>query len=183
MNDFNLLVSSPRFREEDAFDEILDLLDAFGDPDAEAEVTRVAGIILARTSIDPVAVVEKLKALVSSDPWEIRYVLRVLPVEKVVPAELEDIAGAAGSMAAKRIPEDASFKIMVEKRHSDLHSREIIDYVAQEVKRKVDLENPSWVVLVEIVGRHAGVSVITPDKLFSSVVAKRESGEEEERAG
>jgi tRNA acetyltransferase TAN1 len=75
------------------------------------------------------------------------------------------------------IPEDASFKVMVEKRHSDLHSREIIDYVAQEVKRKVDLENPGWIVLVEIVGRHAGISVVTPDKFFSSVVEKRESGD------
>lgn len=176
MNDFNLLVSSPRFREEDASDEILDLLDAFGDPDAEVEITRVAGIILARTSIHPVTVVEKLKGLVASEPWEVRYVMRVLPIEKVVPAELEDISGAVGSMAA-RIPEDASFKVMVEKRHSDLHSREIIDYVAQEVKRKVDLENPGWIVLVEIVGRHAGVSVVTPDKFFSSVVEKRESGD------
>ncbi len=178
MDNFNLLVSSPRFREEDAFDEILDLLDAFGDSDAEAEVTRIAGIILARTSIDPLVVVERLKGLAASDPWEIRYVMRVLPIEKVVPAELEDISGAVGSMAA-RIPADASFKVMVEKRHTDLHSREIVDYVAQEVKRKVDLENPSWVVLIEIVGRHAGVSVVPPDKLFSSVVAKRMSGEGE----
>ncbi|HEX6562277.1 MAG TPA: THUMP domain-containing protein [Nitrososphaera sp.] len=176
MNDFNLLVSSPRFREEDASDEILDLLDAFGDPDAEVEITRVAGIILARTSIHSVTVVEKLKGLVASEPWEVRYVMRVLPIEKVVPAELEDISGAVGSMAA-RIPEDASFKVMVEKRHCDLHSREIIDYVAQEVKRKVDLENPGWIVLVEIVGRHAGISVVTPDKFFSSVVEKRESGD------
>jgi tRNA acetyltransferase TAN1 len=174
MNDFNLIVSASRFREEDAADEMLDLLDAFGDSDAEMEITNVRGIIVGKTALDPLSVTEKLKGLVAAEPWEVRHVLRVLPIEKVVPAELEDIQGAAGSMAAK-IPADASFKILVEKRHSELHSREIIDYVAQQVQRKVDLDNPGWLVLVEIIGKHAGVSVITPDKIFSSVIEKRES--------
>ena len=60
MNDFNLIVSTFRFREEDAADEALDLLDAFGDPEAEAEITDVTGLILARTSMNPIEVVEKL---------------------------------------------------------------------------------------------------------------------------
>jgi tRNA acetyltransferase TAN1 len=175
MNDFNLIVSTSRFNEEDAADEMLDLIDAFGDPDAEVEITNVRGIIVARTALDPVLVTGKLKELVASEPWEVRYILRVLPIEKVVPAELEDIQGAAGSMAA-RIPQDASFKVLVEKRHSELHSREIIDYVAQQVQRKVDLENPGWLLLVEIIGKHAGVSVVKPDQIFSSVIEKRESG-------
>ncbi len=173
INDFNLLVSSPRFREEDASEEILDLLDAFGDSAAKVEVTRVPGILLVKTSVSPLAVIEKLKDVVASDPWEVQYVMRVLPIEKVVPAELEDISGTVQSLAAK-IPKDASFKVVVEKRHSHLHSREIIDSVAQEVKRKVDLERPSWIVLIEIVGRLAGVSVVTPDDFFSSVVEKRD---------
>jgi tRNA acetyltransferase TAN1 len=173
MNDFNLLVSTPRFREEDASEEILDLLEAFGDSNAIAELTPVAGILLVKTSIPPLTVIEKLKDVVASDPWEVQYVMRVLPIEKVVPAELEDISGAVRSLTLK-IPSDASFKVSVEKRHSHLHSYEIIDYVAQEVKREVDLESPSWIVLIEIVGRLAGVSVVTPHDLFSSVIEKRD---------
>ncbi len=173
MDDFNLLVSSSRFREEDASDEILDLLDAFGDSNAKAEVTRVVGILLVKTSISPLAVIKKLKNVVASDPWEIKYIMRVLPIEKVVPAELEEISGAVLSLATK-IPYNASFKVSVEKRHSHLHSHEIIDYVAQEVNRKVDLESPCWVVLIEIVGRLAGISVVTPDDFFSSIVEKRD---------
>ena len=71
MNDFNLIVSTFRFREEDAADEALDLLDAFGDPEAEAEITDVTGLILARTSMNPIEVVEKLKEVVASEPWEV----------------------------------------------------------------------------------------------------------------
>ena len=173
MNDFNLIVSTFRFREEDAADEALDLLDAFGDSEAEAEITDVTGLILARTAMNPIEVVEKLKEVVASEPWEVRYILRVLPIEKIVAPELEDIQGAAGELASARIGQDESFRITVEKRHSHLHSAEIIDYVAEGVKKKVSLENPDWVVLVEIIGKHAGISVVRPNQIFSSVVEKR----------
>jgi tRNA acetyltransferase TAN1 len=172
MDDFNLIVSTPRFREEDVCNEFLDMLDEFGDPDAEAEITDVTGLVVVRTSLDPFLVVEKLKELVSSEPWEVRYTLRALPVERIVAPELEDIQGAAGELAA-RIGQDESFRITVEKRHSALHSSEIISYVADAVKRKVDLESPDWIVLVEIIGRHAGVSIVRPGQIFSSVVEKR----------
>ena len=172
MNDFNLIVSSSRFREEDACDEILDLLGSFGDPDAEAELTEVKGIILARTTLNPLELVEGLKKLAADEPWQVRYVMRVVPVEKVVLAELEDIQGAAADLAA-RIGPDESFRITVEKRHSALHTIELIEYIAEAVKRKVDLTKPDWVVLVEIVASHAGVSVIKQNQVFSSVVEKR----------
>lgn len=174
MNDFNLLVSSSRFREEDACNEILDLLDSFGDQNAEAEITEVKGIILAKTALDPFEVVGNLKKLTADEPWEIRYVMRVMPIQKVVPAELEDIQGATAELAA-HIGQADSFRVTVEKRHSPLHSIELIEYIAEAIKRKVDLTKPDWVVLVEIVGKNAGVSVVRQDQFFSSVVEKRDS--------
>ena len=66
MSEFNLIVSTYRFREEEAQDEIHDLLEAFGDSDAESEITDIKGIILAQTSLDPFQVVGRLKELVSS---------------------------------------------------------------------------------------------------------------------
>lgn len=173
MDDFNLIVSTYRFREEDACHEILGLLDEFGDQEAEAEITDVTGLIVVRTAIDPFQVVEELKKLVSSEPWEVRYILRVIPVEKIVAPELEDVQGAAGELASAKIKEEETFRITVEKRHSHLRSREIIAYIGDVVRSKVDLDSPSWVILVEIIGRHAGVSVVRPDQTFSAVVEKR----------
>jgi tRNA acetyltransferase TAN1 len=168
---FNLIVSTSRFREEEAQDEILDLLDLFGDQDAEAEITEVKGLLIAQTALDPLQVVDQLKELVSEEPWRVRYILRVIPVEVVVPAELDSIKGAAKGLAA-RIG-TGSFRITVEKRHSPLESMDVIKAVAGEIEGKVDLDNPGWIVLVEILGGEAGVSVIRPDQLFSSVVEKR----------
>ncbi|HUG96540.1 MAG TPA: THUMP domain-containing protein [Nitrososphaera sp.] len=171
MGGFNLVFSTSRFREEEAQDEILDLLDMFGDQEAEAEITEVKGLLLAQTALDPFAVVDKLKELVASEPWQVRYILRVLPIEVVVPTELDAIMQAAKELAAK-IGKD-SFRITVEKRHSPLESIEVIKAIAGEIESKVDLENPGWIVLVEVVGNQTGVSVIRPDQVFSSVVEKR----------
>lgn len=172
---FNLIATTYRFREEDAYDELLDLLEDFGDPNAEAEITNVKGLIIANTRLDPFYVVEKLKSAVS-EPWKVRYLLRVIPVETVVPAVLEDIRLATIKLSSK-IPEDKSFRITIEKRHSQLHSSELIDVIADEVKRKVDLDNPDWIVMVQILGSEAGVSVFEPDKIFSSEIEKRKMGD------
>lgn len=172
MKDFNLIVSSSRFREEEACDEMLDLLDSFGDSEAEAELTEVKGIILALTRLDPLQVIERLKKLVSDEPWEVRYIMRVLPVEKTVPAELEDIQGAVSGLA-ERIGLQDSFRVTVEKRHSALRSVEVIEYVAEAVKRRVNLTEPNWIVLVEIIGDNAGISILKKDQIFSSIVEKR----------
>lgn len=171
MGNFNLILSTSRFREEEAQDEILDLLDMFGDQEAEAEITEVKGLLIAETALDPFAVIEELKKLVAEEPWRVRYVLRVIPVEVVVPAELDNIKKAAKELAA-RIEKD-TFRITVEKRHSPLESIDVIKAVAGEIDSKVDLENPRWMVLVEILGGQAGLSVIRPDQVFSAVVEKR----------
>ena len=171
MGNFNLILSTSRFREEEAQDEILDLLDMFGDQEAEAEITEVKGLLIAETALDPFAVIERLKKLVAEEPWHVRYVLRVIPIEVVVPAELDDIRKAVKELTA-RIGKD-TFRVTVEKRHSPLESIDVIKAVAGEIDSKVDLENPRWMVLVEILGGQAGLSVIRPEQVFSSVVEKR----------
>lgn len=172
MNRFNLIVSSSRFREESAQDEILDLLQKLGDPEAECTITEVKGVLVALTSLDCVLVVDKLKKLASEEPWEIRYVLRVLPVMRVVSAEVAEIARAAVELAGPIKPDD-KFRITIEKRHSSIENTKVIEAVASRFDNKVDLENPDWVIMVQVVGALAGVSVIQPGQVFSSVIEKR----------
>jgi len=172
MNKFNLIVSTYRFREEEAQDEVLDLLQTFGDDEAESEITDIKGIIIAETTMDPVEVIAKLKALVVSDPWRLRYVLRVLPVDVVVPMDLESIREAVQTHCAKIGPED-TFRITVEKRHNTISSKDVIDIIADQIPNKVDLEKPAWIILVEILGAQTGISVIRPHEMFSSVIEKR----------
>ncbi len=164
-------MSTYRFREEDAQDEILELLDKFGDQAAESEIVEIKGIILVQSSLDPLAVIDKLKELVASEPWQVRYVLRVLPVQVVVPTRLETIIQAVRDLI-KKMGND-TFRVTVEKRHNSLGSMQIVKAIADQISNKVDLENPSWVVLVQVLGGLTGVSVLRPHQIFSSVVEKR----------
>jgi tRNA acetyltransferase TAN1 len=168
---FNLIVSTCRFREEDAQDEILELLDKFGDQAAESEIIEIKGMIVVQSSLDPIAVIDKLKELVASEPWQVRYVLRVLPVQVVVPTRLDTIIQAARDLI-KKMGND-TFRVTVEKRHNSLGSMQIVKAIADQISNKVDLENPSWVILVQVLGGLTGVSVLRPHQIFSSVVEKR----------
>ena len=171
MDEFNLIVSTYRFREEDAQDEILELLDEFGDQTAESEIIEIKGMILVQSSLDPLAVIDKLKDLVASEPWQIRYVLRVLPVQVVVPTRLDTIRQAARELITK-IGND-TFRVTVEKRHNSLGSMQIVKAIADQISNKVDLDNPGWIILVQVLGGLTGLSVLRPNQTFSSVVEKR----------
>jgi tRNA acetyltransferase TAN1 len=171
LGEFNLIVSTYRFREEDAQDEILEILEIFGDPEAESEIIEIKGLILAQTSLDPIAVIYKLRELVALEPWQVRYVLRVLPVQVVIPTGLDNITKAARDLVSKIGNE--TFRVTVEKRHNSLSSIQVIEAIASQVSNKVDLENPGWVILVQILGGVTGLSVLRPNQIFSSVAEKR----------
>lgn len=171
MGNFNLIISTSRFREEEAQDEILDLLDLLGDQEAEAEITEVKGLLIAQTALDPLQVIERLKKIVSEEPWQVRYILRVIPIQVVVSAEIDVIKEVAKELAGK-IGKD-TFRITVEKRHNSLESMDVIKAIASGIDSKVNLENPSWIVLVQIIAGKAGISVIRPDQVFSAIVEKR----------
>lgn len=175
--DFNLIVSTYRHREEDAQNELHGILKLFGDSRPESEITELVGILVARTLLEPSEVVNKIKELVHDEPWRVRYILRLLPIEFTITENgLDSITNAAKKLASK-IKKLETFRITVEKRNSLLSSSEIIVGIASEIDSKVDLENPDWVVLVEIIGKLVGMSVLRPREVFSSVIEKRHEGE------
>ena len=77
---FNLLVTTFRYREGEAFDEVLQLLDVLGDKDPSIEISSVSGVILVDTCLDPFQVVENCREMVRNEPWKFRYVLRIIPL-------------------------------------------------------------------------------------------------------
>jgi tRNA acetyltransferase TAN1 len=169
---FNLIASTFKHREEDAQDELLDALEMLGDYESESQTTDISGIILGYTKLDPFQIVKSLRELVKNEPWQIRYVLRLLPIELVVYTEPESIKNAAKKLALK-IQSGDTFRITVERRHTLMTSSDVIAAIAKEIDNKVDLKNPDWIVLVEVVGGQTGISVIKPNQIFRSVVEKR----------
>ncbi|HKU84628.1 MAG TPA: THUMP domain-containing protein [Candidatus Nitrosocosmicus sp.] len=168
---FNLLVTTSRYREDDAFDEILELLDVLGDNDPSIEVSSVSGIILVDTILNPFQFVEDCKEMVRKDPWKFRYVLRVIPLEMNCKADLTEIHDIVNQLSRK-IDAQETYRVLIEKRHSRLHSSEIISTVTSKMKMKVNLDSPNWIILIQIVKMVAGISILRPNQIFSSVKEK-----------
>lgn len=169
-----MLVTTHRHMETEAREEINLLLEEFGDNVPEINNSGLSGLLTCKTSLDPLDVVQKIKKIVQDDPWKVRYVLRLIPIDIVVNTDLIDIKNAAKDLA-NRIDQSQTFRVTVEKRSSKIHSNEIIEAIATVIDRKVSLEKHDWVILVEVIGKETGVSVIKPENIFSAVKVKRES--------
>ena len=163
---FNLIVTTARGQENLAAIELEDLLRSLGDEAPQVSTTSISGLLTAKTSLNPFEVIEKVKDMMEEEPWRIGSLMRMIPVEEVVESNIDEIAKTVEKLASK-IPEDQSFRITIEKRHSSLSSSEIIEAAAKNVNRKVDLKNPDWIVLVEVVGAYTGISVLRPEQVLS----------------
>ena len=166
MKDFNLLISTSRGNENNACSEIWFLLGELGDRESLVDKTEVSGLIVAKTNLDPFKAVEGLRNLLKERPWEFRYVLKVLPIEIVVRTRIEEIKRAAAKLHHK-ILENETFRVTVEKRHSNIPTRDLIEAAVENLDRKVDLSNPDKIILIEVLGRLTGISVIKPNDILS----------------
>ena len=162
----DLLATSDIWSMSAACSELWMLLRAAGDETPTVYRTRVKGLIAAETNLEPVEAIRRIRGELRERPESFKNLLRVLPVEATVPTEIGEIVETALRLAEK-IPGDESFRVTLDKRRTELRSREVIDAVAEKIDRKVDLEEPDWIVLVEIVGKRTGVAVVPRDGVIS----------------
>ena len=171
LRDFNLLATTSRGNEEDACSELWYLLGQIGDSASTVEKTGVAGLIAAKTAFNPFEVVEKFRKILGERPYEFRYTLRVIPVEKIVRTDLGEIQRVATELGLK-IAENETFRVTVEKRFTTTSTQDIIEAAAANIERKVDLNKPDKILLIEVIGGLTGVSVIKPDDILSVMKEK-----------
>jgi len=171
LRDFNLLATTSRGNEGDACSELWYLLGEIGDSAPTVDKTGVAGLIVAKTAFIPFEVVEKLRKILRERPYEFRYTLRIIPIDQVVRTDLGEIQRVATELSSK-IGENETFRVTVEKRFTEMSSRDIIEAVAANIERKVDLSKPGKIMLIEVVGGLTGMSVIKPEEILSVMKEK-----------
>ena len=168
----NLIVTCARHLEGDTEDELIDILGELGDSDIKISVSSMSGIITAETKLDPIQVVRKMKEMLLDEPWSIRYCLRVIPIERAIETGIEEIEKTISSMS-NQIEEKESYRILIEKRNSDISSKEVITKVANKIKNKVSLDFPDKIILIEILGIVTGISIIKKSDILSLEKTKR----------
>ncbi|UCH32647.1 MAG: THUMP domain-containing protein [Candidatus Bathyarchaeota archaeon] len=175
LRDFNLLVTTTRGNEVDACSEIWYLLNEIGDNTAKVDKTGVSGLISAKTIFGPLKTIRKLRDMLRKRPYEFRFSLRIIPIQQVTQTSLTDIKSVIAKLASE-IDEKETFRITVEKRFSQIPSKDIIEASAESIERKVNLTKPDKIVLIEVIGGFTGISVIQPSDIISVMKEKFESG-------
>jgi len=172
ISDFNLVATTSRGNERPMCNELFYLLkEELGDPEPQTSKTKIRGLIVAKTKLDPFVAIEKLREILKERPYEFRYALRIVPIERVVPTELEEIKRVTQELAV-RIGEKESFRVTVEKRFTALHSKEIIEAAASDIKRKADMDNPDRILQIEVLGALTGISLLKPSDVISVMKEK-----------
>lgn len=168
----NLVVTCGRNLESEAEIEIKKILEENTSEESNILKTGMRGILTIETKIDPLEFIDYVKKKINEEPWSIRYCLRIIPIQHVTVTNLPEIKQSVEDLK-DIIQKDDSYRITVEKRNSDISSIEVISAVANIIPNKVSLENPDWIVQIEIFGNKTGVSILKKNTIFSLERAKR----------
>lgn len=172
----NLIVTCARHLEHDTKEELCRLLEQVGDSSPSITITNMQGILTVSTKVDPFEFVKKIGDIIENEPWEIRYVLRVIPIETITDSNIEKIMSCIPNLSSK-IKKGETYRISLEKRNSSMSGNEIILKVASMISNKVSLENPDWEILIEILGEITGISVLKKEQVVSIPKLKRRISE------
>jgi len=164
--EYNLIATTEKITMGAASSQLWMNLRAVGDPEPTVNKTRIKGIIQGATSLDPVEAILLMREHMHGKPERYNKLFRVMPILSWVDTDIEEIVGEVIVQKA-RLAEEDTFRVTLEKRRTDFRSLEVIDAVASIIDNAVDLQNPDWVVLVEIMGNRTGVSVVRNEALFN----------------
>ena len=172
----NLIITCARHFEEETSKEIRRVLMELGDQEPKITITSMPGILTARTSLDPINTVEKIREKIIDEPWSIRYCFRIIPIQSSCQTNLIEIVDKIQDMIGILKPHE-SYRITIEKRNAKISSNEIISEIAKNIPNKVCLDDPNWIILIEIIGDETGVSILRNNTILSVEKVKRSLSE------
>ena len=170
----NLLVTCARNLEPETKNEIGKILGEVGDQEPEILNVGMRGILLVKTNIEASRIIEWVKDKVVEEPWLIRYCLRMIPIQTITETGMDKITESVIKLKDV-IKQNDSYRITIEKRNTDVSSTEIITNIAKIFPNKVSLDQPDWIVLIEILGNKTGISILKDSEIFSLDKTKRMS--------
>ena len=170
----NLIITCARSLESETKNELNKILDELGDQEPEILNVGMRGILMVNTVIEPSKIIDYVKNKMIEEPWLIRYCLRIIPIQMITETEIDKIKQNVIKLK-DTIQKNDSYRITIEKRNTDISSTEIITEIANIFPNKVSLDQPDWIVLIEILGNDTGISILKDDELFSLDKAKRMS--------
>ncbi|MBY9005809.1 MAG: THUMP domain-containing protein [Candidatus Lokiarchaeota archaeon] len=167
MNNFNLLISSPRYNEINAKAELWFTLLICGDKYPIISDLEFQGLITALTSINEFDIIEKIKNILLTDPYFYRYILRITPIQFLCETDIQIIKDTIENNIHKYLKENESFRIILNRRKNKLIKREdFIPIIAKIIENPVDLDNPDKIIQIEMLDNICGISFLNQEDII-----------------
>ena len=148
--------------------EIRRTLSSLGDDSALIRRTLIKGIVGVTTSLDNHELATNLRILAAEKPHEFYHTQRWIPVDVWTPSDIPSMKEGVKRVA--KIEKDEHWMMVVEKRRYETHhTADIIKALAEGIEGLVDLKNPERILRIDILGPYAGMSLLKPEEIFSSV--------------
>ena len=164
----DLLVSYSWHHFHQASREAIHILQRFGDPHPQVDKTAVWGIAVAHTCLDNRAVTAHCRELHAAEPEAFQWTVKWLPVDYWCETDLDAMKKLIDYQIKIRLATEATWAMQVQKRRwQKYHSIEIVEYLAAAIDNKVDLDNPDYIIWVDVIGRDTAISLLRPDDIFS----------------
>ncbi|MFM9875171.1 MAG: THUMP domain-containing protein [Nitrosarchaeum sp.] len=168
----NLIITCARYFELETSQELQGILENLGDLKPIITITDMSGILTVKTKIDAIEVVRKIKEMVLEEPWCIRYSLRIIPIQKIIETNMDSIENGISEII-NLLSNEETYRISIEKRNSNISTQELITKIAKKIKNKVSLDFPDKIILIEILGKNTGISIIKNTDILSIEKIKR----------
>jgi len=170
----NLIITCARNLEPETKKEIKKILNQLDDQEPEILNVGMRGILMVNTVIEQSKIIDYVKNKMIEEPWLIRYCLRIIPIQMITETEIDKIKQNVIKLK-DTIQKNDSYRITIEKRNTSISSNEIITEIAKIFPNKVSLNQPDWIILIEILGNETGISILKNGGMFSLDKAKRMS--------
>jgi len=165
-----LLVTTKHRKEELAKVEILDTLYPF-DPEVKVEKVSTNNLLVKLKNIRRKEAIELLRVRSTA------YIYRIIPVDLILrTCDESSLKKLCLELAKSKIPSGVTFAVRCRKRgkvikNSSEFERELGRMIRESIEGvKVKLRNPSYIVMVQVLGEAAFISIIGPDELVRKKV-------------
>ncbi len=149
--------------------EVIRILQLFGDPAPRVDKTSVMGIAIAHTVLDSREVIRRCRRLWRDKPLDsFEFAIKWVPADYWCHTDLDTMKRLIDDRIINRIGRHQTWGMKVHKRRwQQFHSSEIIEYLAKDIDRKVELDNPDRIIWVDVIGPETAISLLKPDEIFS----------------
>jgi tRNA acetyltransferase TAN1 len=162
----NLLVTFHQYEKGHAETEMRARLKDVGAYIESIQPTNVEGVFEVLVGDDPKKIVADIRQLCLDDPGLFSYTHHWVPIERWIPQDTEEMVKITSEFG-KHISHNERWMLHLHKRHIGIHSSDLIDRLTVPIQEGiVDLKNPQKIVIVELMGDRAGMSLVRCDELL-----------------